>query len=601
MHEENPRKISTRLLVFLLGLRWGGLIVGLLFFSLKILSHAPPQNLGNAPLFVLIIGYEVLPSLLQWKISTSKALGFLLVFADFACGVVLMSFWGSAFFILSALLPICEAFLISDAFGIVVAAINLAIVFGFVIREIVSPPGDADVVRLVIRLLGGESLLAALIFWLFLLAQSSEFEVARREARSLEDKKLLQAELRKSEMEVDRLFKEILESKKELEKLQAAVQTKQDLEREEILSQLEQIQKEKEEVARQLADALKEVEETQKERQNLSFLVETSGQMHKSLQLEETLVTVVEILEKVLPSQTCIIFLTERDKNEEKLYAEVAASPYADYFRNYSVCIGEGVVGWVAKEKEPAIIENGSLRTAEGVEFKTLLSNEKSAIVAPLLKKDGSPLGVIYLGEQKPKAYSWQDVNVLLRFIPHIQNAIAKAKEYHEAISQGLQDPVTGLFNSVYFEERLSEELKRAYRYQLPLSLILLQIDRYESQVASLGEGVEKAILREVGELLKEYLRDVDVLARIGEGKFAILLVQADRGNAVIIADRIRLAIEMRVFGESVKQKIKLTASEGVAGYPKDALYKSDLIAKCEAGLQEALSKGGNKTCTAAA
>ncbi len=156
---------------------------------------------------------------------------------------------------------------------------------------------------------------------------------------------------------------------------------------------------------------------------------------------------------------------------------------------------------------------------------------------------------------------------------------------------------MTGLYNKVYFEERLSEEIKRAYRYSLPLALIFLELDQWKEKQKSLSEAEIKGILTEAGGFLKGYLRDVDVLARIGEGKFAIILLQAEKNNAILIADRIRLAMQMRAFGEEIKQKLHLTVSIGVSVYPKDAQYKSDLMAKCEKGLEQATAQGGNKTC----
>lgn len=602
----NEEKSSTRLLLFILGLRWCLVFLGMLIFSLKLSTQG--QGSASIPLqapsfyLMILIVFEAIPSVLQWKLGSSKVIGSIAVLIDLACGVGLIYYFGSSFFLLATLLPICEGFMVSTGAGIVFAVLDLTPVFGFIASDLVSLFGNNQFTpQLAIRILASESLMAILVFWIFMVAKAGEQEVGKWQSKGTDEKKLLQSEVKKAEVETERLFRELLAAKKEVEELQARSQSSIDVEREEAETQIQQAHRTASDASQKLNEALKELSETQKERENLNFLVETSGEMHKSLQIEETLVTVVETLEKVLRSQTCIIFLLETEKGESKLYAEVAASPYADYFRNYSVKLGEGVVGWVAQEKEPAIIESGSLRTADGHEFTTLLTNEKAAIVAPMLKKDGTPLGVIYMGQQDARAYSWQDVNVLLRFVPHIQNAIATAMEYHEAVSQGIQDPVTGLYNNVYFEERLSEELKRAYRYQLPLSVILLEIDRYADHLAKMEEPVLNAVLTEIGEMLRGYLRDVDVLARVKDGKFAILLVQAERSNAVLIAERIRLAIEMRVFGESAKRKIKLTASEGVVGYPKDAAYRSDLLAKCEAGLKEAIANGGNKTCMAAA
>jgi len=585
-----------RLYAFLLGLRWATLAFGTFLLSAK----PGIENFPSRHLFVFIASfaaYQLAISVLQWKTRDKMVLEWAVVWSDVLCGILLVYLGGAGFFLAAVLIPIFEAFVLSDPGGIFVMIVDLIFLFPFAIQT----------QQLGARLLGGEVLLCGLFFWLFLLVKNQELEVERWQKKGIEEKKFLEEEGESSQKEIERLYHELLGTKDQFESLKGNWQNSVDAKNEEANLRIKDARHNEEEADRKYNDLLAELEESRKERQSLNFLVETSGHMHESLQMEETLVTVVETLGKVLPSQTTLIFLVEEEGKNKKLYAEVAASPYSDYFRNYNVEFGEGVVGWVAQTNEPVIIENGSLRTADGLELTTLLTNEKSAIVAPMVKKDGSPLGVIYLGEPEPHAFSWQDVNVLLRFIPHIQTAIAKARKYHEAIAQGIIDSLTSLHNRTYFEERLTEEVKRAYRYKAPLSLIYLQIDHYDHLMTQFDESVLAETEKEVAEMLRGYLRGVDVLAYMGEGRFAILLVQAERTQAVLISERIRLALEMRVFGETGKQRVKLTASIGVSGYSKVDVMKMDyttarasLLSKCETGLQEAISKGGNKTCMAA-
>lgn len=598
-----------RLAAFLVGLRWAALLCGTLFVGLKS-STSPAGEIHallwrhNTIFLLILFAFEFTISLLQSKACQDQFVGWIVVVSDILCGALAVFTWGSAFFLLACLIPILESFLISDPAGISVFLLDFFFLSFFLIQEQLSSATDAT--RLPARLLGGELFISFAIFWLFLLAKEQEYDVVRFRTKGEEEKKLLQGDLETSQKELDKLHRERLANQKEIDSLKSNAQTTLNSGKEEAQIHVQEALRGEEEAKRKLNDLLQEIEESRKERQNLNFLMETSGQMHESLQMEETLTAVVETLRKVLPSQTYIIFLIEEERKKQRLYTEIAASPYSDYFRNYNVELGEGVVGWVAREGEPAIIENSLLRTADGHEFTTLITSERSAIVAPMRKRDGSPLGVLYLGQSQPHAYSWQDVNVLLRFIPHIQTAISKSRRYHEAISQGILDPLTGLYNKAYLDERLAEEVKRASRYKLPIAMVLLQIDHYEKLAAELDEQALNQGIKEVSEMLKGYLRDVDVLARIGDDRFAFVLVQAEKASAVLISERIRLAIEMRMFGETGR-RIKLTASIGVAGQSKTDAGKLDymsaktsLLAKCASGLQDAVSKGGNKTCLAA-
>jgi diguanylate cyclase (GGDEF)-like protein len=579
---------SPYFLILFYTLRFGCLGVGFLLLTL------PTLNASFSGLFVIsLLSYELIVSLFQGKLKTN--LGYFITGLDIVSGILLLKLFKAPFFLLSVFFPVLEGFYISAAVGSIVSILELIGILIYVIPILVNFTAASESARgLSLHLIIVQTALGVILLILFLLTQAQEQETLETEEKREKEIQIWKLEVKKAETEIERLFRELFDAKKEAEGLRIHSQTSLNQEREDSQAMMTNLQEQAEATASRLNDLTQELENIQKERENLIFLLETSGEMHKSLVLEETLVTAVETIEKAVSSQTCVVFLCENQNGEEKIYAEVAASIHSDYFRNYSVSYGEGIVGWVAQEKEPAVIENGSLLTTDGHELTTLIPSEKSAITAPMLKKDNTLLGVIYLGQAEPKAYSWQDVNVILKFIPHIQNAIAKAKQYHEAVSQGILDPMTGLYNRVYFEERLSEEIKRAYRYNLPLTLIYLKIDNWKEK--NIKESDIQSVLTEIGEFLKGYLRDVDVLAQITEGKFAIILLQAERNNAVLIADRIRLAVQMRVFGEGIKQKLHLTVSIGVSAYPKDAQYKSDLMTKCEKGLEQAAAQGGNRT-----
>lgn len=601
-------KNRGRLALFLVGLRWATFFWGALFVGLKSAStaagiHAALWAHPGLLLFILA-AFELILSFLQSKAAQDPFVGWLVTLADAFIGILAVFTWGSAFMPLAALLPIFESFLISDLAGISVLVVDSLTLALFLVPDQLSALSDPE--RLAARLLGGEFFLTLAILWLYLLAKEQEFDVIRYQSKADEEKKIFLNEIESSRKELDKLYRERLSSQSEIDSLRSNVETTIESGREEAQTKVDEARLQTQEAERRLNDLLQELAEARKERQNLNFLMETSGTMHESLQMDETLNAVVETLRKVLPSQTYLIFLLEAEGKKSKLYTETAASPYADYFRNYGVELGEGVVGWVAREGEPAIIDNGLLRTADGHEFTTLITNERSALVAPMLKKDGTPLGVLYLGQSQSHAYSWSDVNVILRFIPHIQTAISKSRRYHEAISEGILDPQTGLYNKTYLDERLTEEVKRASRYKLPLSLVILEIDRFEKLASDVDPSTLNSIVKEISEMLKGYLREVDILARVSDRRFAILLVQAEKSSAVLIAERIRLAIEMRMFGESGR-RVKLTASIGVAGQSKveagkvdHAALKASLLSKSTTGLEEAIAKGGNKTNLAA-
>lgn len=594
-------KSSFRFFHFLLGLRWTAFILGVSFSRVpSLIAH--DNFLANFLLkewffsLALFAFFEGILSSLQRKTKESVGIAVTVVSADIIFGAFLAYLFGVSFFLLAALVPIAEAFLLFDSGGALVAVFDFLLVAPLTLQNffVIQQKQEAAVFLL------GQLLFGSLVFWLLAVTKRNESEIGQWKIKEEEEGKKLRAELQQAQSQLENLYRQHFAVQKQLDEVKAASESSLAEQQMQMEEEVKAARRREETAGRESGDLLQEMERGKEERESLNFLVETSSRIYASLHLEETFVAIVETLGQVIDSQTCLIFLVEQEGNKKILYPEVASTPYADYFRNYVVDFGEGVVGWVAREKETALIENGYRLTADGFEFKTLLENEKSAVVAPLLKNDGNLLGVLYLGQVESKAYSWEDVNVLLRFLPHIQTAIANAREYHDAVARGILDPVTGLPNRIYFEERLSEEIKRSYRYQFSLSLLFLKIDRFDNFQETLEEASLRNILKAAGELFRGYLRDADVLSVADPGKFGIILVQTDLSNAVLIAERIRLAVEMREFRDSRKERIPLTVSIGVGGYPRDGEYKADLLAKCEGGLKEAMTGGGNKTSHAA-
>ena len=114
----------------------------------------------------------------------------------------------------------------------------------------------------------------------------------------------------------------------------------------------------------------------------------------------------------------------------------------------------------------------------------------------------------------------------------------------HERIKLlGLLDPLTGIHNRRYFDERLDEEISRSLRQNKALSCLFLDIDHFKQFNDVYGHHVGDLVLKEVAKLIKSQMRQSDVLARFGGEEFSVLLVQTDKHTANEIAERIRQQI----------------------------------------------------------
>jgi two-component system, sensor histidine kinase LadS len=155
-------------------------------------------------------------------------------------------------------------------------------------------------------------------------------------------------------------------------------------------------------------------------------------------------------------------------------------------------------------------------------------------------------------------------------------------------------DSLTGLLNRRAFFERGNAELERALREQHPLSVIMLDIDRFKAVNDSFGHGIGDKVIREVGRVLKQVLRDSDVKARMGGEEFAIVLVQTQQDSALLLAERLRVAIEAcRV--EAASAEVCVTSSFGVSQLTDDTSSLEDLLASADTALYQAKNSGRNR------
>jgi diguanylate cyclase (GGDEF)-like protein len=169
--------------------------------------------------------------------------------------------------------------------------------------------------------------------------------------------------------------------------------------------------------------------------------------------------------------------------------------------------------------------------------------------------------------------------------------------DLHEMVQeQAVTDELTGLFNVRQFHARLANEIERAERFGTPLSLVMLDIDKFKAVNDTYGHQQGDRVLVEVARVLRRLSRDVDLPARYGGEEMAVVLPQTDLAGAEQGAERMRSAIEgmqiSRLDGDGL---LPITASFGVASFPAEGRDKTALIAAADAALYRAKHGGRNR------
>jgi len=225
-----------------------------------------------------------------------------------------------------------------------------------------------------------------------------------------------------------------------------------------------------------------------------------------------------------------------------------------------------------------------------------LNKQEKDAgeVDLPLISR-GNVIGVMQVAPEVGKLSSSKDKRFLMVFAGAAAVAIDNSLLHKKTEELTIIDGLTELYNFRYFRNKLADELRRADRYRQKLSVLMMDLDHFKEINDRFGHQTGNVILREVSNIIRHCVRDIDVVARYGGEEFVVILPQTDEGEALVIAERIRDSIEKFLFAESRgRREIHLTISIGIATYPEGIHSLDQLLEKVDKAMYKAKADGRN-------
>ncbi len=169
---------------------------------------------------------------------------------------------------------------------------------------------------------------------------------------------------------------------------------------------------------------------------------------------------------------------------------------------------------------------------------------------------------------------------------------------YRQVQELATHDGLTGLLVRRTFWERLQEEVERAIRRSVPVTFLMVDLDRFKQVNDTYGHLVGDVVLREVAGLIHGSVREMDLVGRFGGEEFGVLLPEAEPDLGVQIAERIRRTIESAPI-RAYDEEIHITVSVGVALCPAQASTAEDLVEKADQAMYRAKAMGRNRTILA--
>jgi two-component system cell cycle response regulator len=256
------------------------------------------------------------------------------------------------------------------------------------------------------------------------------------------------------------------------------------------------------------------------------------------------------------------------------------------------------LIHWVVEHKQYLDLKRygEKNRTNPLIAQNIKIPNFSRVIIYPLVI-EGRTIGSFVLGF-KNEGLSEYEKSILEILTNQACIAVSNAMLFEKVSLMATTDGLTGINNHRHFQDRLTEILERAKRYDERFALILMDIDFFKRVNDTYGHPVGDVVLKKVSNCLMSLARKVDVVARYGGEEFAIIMVQNNKEGAYKFAERLRKEVEtMSVIFDA--GKVNVTVSMGIAGYPEDGQEKSKIIESADSALYKAKESGRNKVVEA--
>ncbi|HEV8701650.1 MAG TPA: sensor domain-containing diguanylate cyclase [Candidatus Polarisedimenticolia bacterium] len=262
--------------------------------------------------------------------------------------------------------------------------------------------------------------------------------------------------------------------------------------------------------------------------------------------------------------------------------------------------MGEGVAGRAAQRRQPVLLDDAGT-SAFGPADPSKPVPARSVVAVPLLSR-GRLIGVVAAVDRvRAGHFTNHDARLLATLLEPAGVAIDNALLLRKSEELSITDDLTKLYNSRFLNSTLRREVERSKRYRTPVSLIFLDLDGFKNVNDQHGHLWGSRTLVEVGKVIAQTVREIDIVARFGGDEFTVILPQTGPEGAAIIAERIRQRIEETPFLASHGMDVRISASLGIASFPDHGQSRDDLLARADHAMYVVKGRGKNGVALAEA
>ena len=318
---------------------------------------------------------------------------------------------------------------------------------------------------------------------------------------------------------------------------------------------------------------------------SLPAMVEVAKRLLQPLDLTALLEEIVGQIQGLFGYPICGVFLVDRETQE--LYPKAQRGYDPELVKTLRLRIGGGgISGWAAGSRQPYYAPD----VKKDPLYVEAAPSARSNVAFPLSVND-QIIGVLDVESPEIDAFPAQVREVLEAFAVLAALAIYRAQRDDDLHRLALTDSLTGLANHGALWDALKREIARAIRVGHPLSVVLVEIDRFKEVNDRYGHLRGDAILQAVASGLRKSCRRMDLAARFGGDEFVLILPDTPKDAALQVGEKLRRHVE-RI---GLQDGVHLSASVGVASLPDDGATADLLLEVSDRAMYQVKRAGGNR------
>ncbi len=339
--------------------------------------------------------------------------------------------------------------------------------------------------------------------------------------------------------------------------------------------------------------------EARRQAQRLSVANEIGKAISATIELDNLLELIYQELKKAIPSDSYYMALYQEEQQVLDMHVLIDEGIR---FPPETISLDKGLASWVLRNRRGLLLHNLPNEWASLPVSPVALGTKRSSLSwlgAPMLANDRI-LGVLAIASYKTHAFDEDDQMLLNNVAAQAALAIDNANQHAKVKEQARRDSLTGAYNHGHLLHLLQEAIDQDPQPDVPVSLIMLDIDFFKQYNDRYGHKVGDAVLRQLVEAIQTHVKKTDIVGRWGGEEFAVGLPHADTDQALAVAQRIRQTLAAIPIYDKHGQSIPSpTVSQGIATFPTHASDSSELVDVADEALYRAKDAGRDQIVVA--